>query len=385
MSRALSFALFFGVVTLVVAGSHWYIWARLVRDPALPDPWRGRATIALIALPIFLVAAMPLSRFLPRPFAKGLAIPAYVWMGIFFLMITLLLGADLLRLLVGATSRMAGGGPADPERRLLVARVLGGAVAAATTALGALAIRNGIREVAVRPLEVSLARLPRALDGTVIVQITDLHVGPTLGREFVADIVRRVNALEPDVVAITGDLVDGSVAKLAPEVAPLAGLRARHGVYFVTGNHDYYSGVDDWRRHVASLGVRVLSNERVTIGEGADAFDLAGIEDPTGEPDLDAALAGRDPSRELVLLAHQPRAIHDAARLGVGLQLSGHTHGGQLWPWHYAQYLQQPYLTGYVRHGDTQLYISNGTGFWGPPMRLAAPAEITKVILRSKA
>jgi hypothetical protein len=199
-----------------------------------------------------------------------------------------------------------------------------------------------------------------------------------------------VNALEPDIVAITGDMVDGSVEQLREAIAPLANLKTRHGVFFVTGNHEYYAGALEWCDHLPTLGMRVLRNERVTIGEGAQAFDLAGIDDfnaagaaPGHGPDLPRALAGRDEGRELVLLAHQPRAIDEARRLGVGLQLSGHTHGGQLWPWRYMVYLQQPLVSGLAKRGDTYCYTSCGTGYWGPPMRLGAPAEITKVVLES--
>jgi predicted MPP superfamily phosphohydrolase len=173
-------------------------------------------------------------------------------------------------------------------------------------------------------------------------------------------------------------------------VAPLAGLKSRQGVYFVTGNHEYYAGVNEWLAHLPTLGVRVLRNERVAVGDGTHTFDLAGVDDwsargmPGHGPDLARAVEGRDAARELVLLAHQPRAIHEAAKHGVGLQLSGHTHGGQIWPWNFAVKLQQPYVAGLARHNkDTQLYVSRGTGYWGPPMRLGAPAEITRIRLRA--
>jgi uncharacterized protein len=189
-----------------------------------------------------------------------------------------------------------------------------------------------------------------------------------------------VRSLSPDLVAITGDLVDGSVEKLREHVAPLAQLaQARHGVFFVTGNHEYYSGVEEWFRYLPSLGIRPLDNERVEIAPG---LDLAGIHDPTGRggaygPDLPRALAGRDPSRPVVLLAHQPRQFAEAARSGVALTLSGHTHGGQIWPFSWLVALAQPYLAGLHRRGDSQLYVSRGTGFWGPPLRVFAPPEIT--------
>jgi hypothetical protein len=245
--------------------------------------------------------------------------------------------------------------------------------------------------VAVRRVEVALARLPRVHDGLRIVQVSDIHVGSTIGGAFVADVVRRANALGPDLVAITGDVVDGTVAELAEAVAPLGELRARHGVYFVTGNHEYFSGAEAWMTELGRLGIRVLRNERVSIGTGGvDGFDLAGVDDRSAErygglphdEALARALGGRDPAREVVLLAHQPASFAGAARHGVGLQLSGHTHGGQIWPFGFIVRLSQPFLAGLHRQGASQIYVSRGTGYWGPPMRLGAPAEITELILR---
>jgi predicted MPP superfamily phosphohydrolase len=332
-------------------------------------------------------AAMIIGRLSGSAATRLLVWPAYVWMGLMFLLLFLLLGTDLVKLLalVGGVGRVP-----DPERRLALSRLVGTVVAVSAGGLGVLAMREALGRVAVRRLDIQLARLPAALDGIKIVQLTDIHIGPTLGRAFIEQLVATTNALAPDVVAITGDLVDGTVAELRDAVAPLRGLRAKHGVYFVTGNHEYYSGADEWIAELEQLGVHVLRNERVSIGDGDASFDLAGIDDhsahaPGHAPDLSRAVAGRDPSRELVLLAHQPRAIKQAKEHGVGLQLSGHTHGGQIWPWRYFVYLQQPYVAGLVREGDTQLYVSCGTGYWGPPMRLGAPAEITELTLRATA
>jgi predicted MPP superfamily phosphohydrolase len=201
-------------------------------------------------------------------------------------------------------------------------------------------------------------------------------------------VVKRVNDLRPDVIAITGDLVDGNVDELREHVAPLGDLKAELGVFFVTGNHEYYSGPDAWIRELARLNVRVLRNERVELERDGVTIDLAGVDDYSSRglaqghgPDLPRALEGRDGSRALVLLAHQPRAFVEAAKLGVGLQLSGHTHGGQIWPWNWFVRLQQPYVAGLHREGDAQIYVSRGTGYWGPPMRVAAPAEITQLVL----
>jgi predicted MPP superfamily phosphohydrolase len=228
--------------------------------------------------------------------------------------------------------------------------------------------------------------------GFRIVQISDLHIGPILGRAFAEQLVARANALEPDLVALTGDLVDGGVGQLADEVAPLAGLRARHGVYFVTGNHDHYSGARRWCEKARELGMHVLRNQRVEIRDGDTAFDLVGVDDHHGShfgrgggEDLGAALDGRDRSRPAVLLAHDPSTFKRASTMAVDLQISGHTHGGQIWPFGILVHLAVPCVAGRFRRNGAELYVSRGTGFWGPPMRLFAPAEITEIVLRRRA
>jgi predicted MPP superfamily phosphohydrolase len=238
-------------------------------------------------------------------------------------------------------------------------------------------------------LTVQIANWPAALDGFRIVQISDVHIGPILDRRFAAEVTAQVNALAPDLIAVTGDLVDGDVRRIGDEVEPFAALRAAHGAYFVTGNHDYYSGVDPWVARVAALGLRPLRNQRVTIGTGDASFELAGVEDhhahlvsSSYRSDLAAALADRDPARPLVLLAHDPLTFKEAATMGVDLQLSGHTHGGQIWPFRYLVRLSTPFVAGYYRRGTSQLYVSRGTGFWGPALRVFAPAEIVEITIR---
>ena len=393
MGRIVGLVVFIAIVILVLVGLHAYVWARLIRDTQLPQPWSSIATAALVAL----AAGLPLMRLLARrfPAVRVLGWPLYTWLGVLFLFFVLLLSADIIRVVVWAWSRLRGAGPPEIDlgRRTMVARAFAGAITASAAALTVAAVRAATGAVAVRRVTVTLPRLPRRLDGLTLVQLTDVHVGPTIGRAFIESIVARTNALAPDVIAITGDLIDGSVAELADAVAPLAELRARHGVYFVTGNHEYFSGATPWIAELTRLGIRCLRNERVSIGHGDASFDLAGVDDHSGArsgeaghgEDLDKALANLDPAREVVLLAHQPRSVFAAARFGVGLQISGHTHGGQIWPFSYLVHLQQPFIAGLHRHRDTQIYVSRGTGYWGPPMRLGAPAEITQIILQAPA
>jgi predicted MPP superfamily phosphohydrolase len=389
MSR---FAVFVAIALAVAVGIHYYLWARLVRDPLLAAPWRAVATIALALLAAGMPLAMMIGRRAPAA-GRWLAWPAFVWMGVMFLLLVTLAGADLVRVAVRFVAwlvRRGADAPLDPARRTVAARLAAGTVTVLSGGLAAVAVSAARGPIAVKRVDVSLARLPRAHDGLRVVQLTDVHVGTTIGRGFVEDVVRRANALDPDIIAITGDLVDGSVPDLADAVAPLADLRARHGVYFVTGNHEYFSGAEPWLVELGRLGVRVLRNERVSIGVGDDAFDLAGVDDHSAErfgglshdEAFARALGGRDPARELVLLAHQPRSFDAATRHGVGLQLSGHTHGGQMWPFGLIVRLTQPFLAGLHRRGDSQIYVSRGTGYWGPPMRLGAPAEITELVLR---
>ncbi|MFF8607468.1 metallophosphoesterase [Streptomyces sp. NPDC015346] len=272
------------------------------------------------------------------------------------------------------------------SRRLFVSRVVGGAAAAAavgTVGYGTYGVLRGPR---VKRVTVPLAKVPRAAHGYRIAVVSDIHLGPVLGRAHTQRIVDAINATQPDLIAVVGDLVDGTVENLGTAAEPLARLRARHGSFFVTGNHEYFSGADAWVDHVRELGLRPLRNERVEIGAG---FDLAGVDDIAGEregqgPDFARALGDRDRAKATVLLAHQPVVVHDAVRHGVDLQLSGHTHGGQLWPGNYLAELANPTVAGLERYGDTQLYVSRGAGAWGPPVRVGAPSDITLVELASK-
>jgi len=375
-------AVFLAVAAGVFVGGHLYLAQRLVFDPAWPAPLERGLVAALWVLAASLVVGPVAERTLPRAASRWLAWPASLWMGTAFLLLVALGVSELLGVLMAAAGSAEG-----PPARL---RALG--VAGVVAATAGVAVRSALRPPVLRRVEVRLPRWPRARDGYRIVQISDIHIGPILDRRFAAELVRRVNALEPDLVAVTGDLVDGAEAHLRDEVAPFAGLRAHDGVFFVTGNHDYFSGVDAWVARVRALGLRTLRNERVTIGQGAAAFDLAGVEDHRSRlysrgrgEDQPRALAGRDPARPLVLLAHDPSTFREASQRGVDLQISGHTHGGQVWPFGWVVRLLIPWVAGLYRRGGSACWVSRGTGFWGPPMRLLAPAEITELVLRAEA
>jgi predicted MPP superfamily phosphohydrolase len=260
------------------------------------------------------------------------------------------------------------------------------AIAVLATLIG---LFNARRRAAVVDVEVPVANLPVELHGFSIAQISDVHVGPTIKHKYVDAIVEAVNGLDADVIAVTGDLVDGSVRQLAAHVAPLSRLRSRHGTYFVTGNHEYYSGAHAWTQEFQRLGMRVLMNEHVVLTHREHQIVVAGVTDysahhfdPRQRSDPSAALQGAPAHAAVrILLAHQPRSASAAAAAGFDLQLSGHTHGGQFWPWNHFVRFQQPFTAGLNRLQDLWVYTSRGTGYWGPPKRFGAPSEITRIRL----
>jgi uncharacterized protein len=346
----------FLIAISILAAAHLYTWWRLVLP--LPAPWwqLGTAVIAVLA-PTFPLT-LRIGRRLPRAAARPWLLLGYLWFGF---ATYLLLGA--------AASHIAVALGADRQAAAIV-----GLVASIAVVLG------GLLQVArgplVRRVRVPLAKLPVA--SYTIAHLTDVHIGPLIGREFAEQLVTRVNALNPDLIVITGDLVDGRLSELAPHIEPLRELRARDGVYAVTGNHEYYWNAAAWLDHIRSLGIRVLRNQHVTI---ADAFELAGVDDSSVSEDVPAAVAGRNSQLPLVLLAHHPRTIERAVTAGVDLQLSGHTHGGQLLPLGWLARLFDPQVSGLGRFGTTWLYVSEGTGFWGPPLRVGTKCEIAAITL----
>ncbi|MET7724291.1 metallophosphoesterase [Streptomyces mirabilis] len=410
-----------------VVGLYWYVWRRLVRDTTSgPGLARRAGTVVFVAGPVLMIAAVAAERAgAPFRLQQVLAWPGFLWMALsIYLLLGVVAGEVVRPLLRRVLERRAAPSAAVPQpapvrhpapvphpepvptgaaapqepspaepprpvttpsRRLFVSRAVGGAAAAValgTVGYGTYGVLRGPR---VKRVTVPLAKLPRSAHGYRIAVVSDIHLGPTLGRDFCRWVVDTINSTQPDLIAVVGDLVDGSVKDLGPAAAPLARLRARHGSYFVTGNHEYYSGAAQWVREVRELGLHPLENARTEMA----GFDLAGVNDVAGEseghgPDFGRALGDRDTARAVVLLAHQPVQIHDAVKHGVDLQLSGHTHGGQLWPGNYLAELANPTVAGLERYGDTQLYVSRGAGAWGPPTRVGAPSDITVVELASR-
>lgn len=374
-----------------ITGVHAYLWLRLVHGTTQARRVRIAGAVVLGSLALSVVVLLRGPWWLPAGLDRFLWRYGFGWIGLGLMLLCATLLTELPRLafhvmaLVGRLQR--GAAPANPERRRVLGQVLGG-TAAALGAGVAVVGADDVLALRVQRIRVPLARLPFTMNGTRIVQITDLHFGGSIGPEYLDRVIRETNALKPDVIVITGDLVDGRVEEQARHLARLSELTARHGVYFVTGNHEYYYGAAAWVDAITALGIRVLRNERVSIGTPEASFDLAGVDDWSAArygighgQDLTRALSGRDPIRELVLLAHQPRTVHEAASLGVGLQLSGHTHGGQIFPFKFVMYLEQPFVDGLHRLRDTFIYVSPGTGYWGPAMRVGAPPEIAELTL----
>ena len=399
---------FVAVVFLVIALIHLYLWKRLVRDTLRPGWARRAGGLAVVLLAVLVPATLIGTR---TGAAKWLAWPGYLWIALMFYLLVALIVLEVPRLVLGLFTRarttanaeqaaMAHAGPRTStatveapatstekpgvERRLLLARsaaIVAGLTATGITGYG---VRTALGSPRLDRVEFPLAKLPRSLDGTRLAVVSDIHLGALTGLRRVGRIVDLINSVNADIVCVVGDLVDGTVEELGRFAEPLAGIRSRRGAYFVTGNHEYYSGFAPWVQEVARLGVRPLRNERVELG----GLDLAGVNDLNGTgfgdaPDFGKALGNRDTTRPVVLMAHQPIAAHDAAPYGVDLQVSGHTHGGQMVPFNLVVRMAQPIVSGLGRVDGVPVYVTNGAGFWGPPVRVGAPPQITVIDLRT--
>jgi hypothetical protein len=385
----LALRLVFGVLSLAIfVGINVYLYRRLVRD-VTPRPWVRRAALGFMA---FTVLMLPLARL----GARGLLPPFWLsFAGVLGLGLALntfmaLVGFDFVRAVYERSRRRASAAAPtleNPERRLLLSRAVAAGALGTGGALTSFGVHQAWAPAAITEVPIHLPGLPKALDGFTIVQLSDIHVGAVIQERFLDQLVETANQAKGDLIAITGDLVDGSPAQLEPFVARLQRLQSRRGVYFCSGNHDYYSNWEAWAPRLTAFGWNVLRNRRVVIGDAGGSFDLLGVEDfggpwGGGEYDLDLATQGRDPSRAAVLLAHQPKNLEAVADKNIGLQLSGHTHGGQLFPGNLiGQLMWHERNAGLSRTGPTWLYTSRGCGFVGPPMRIGAPPEVVKLVL----
>ncbi len=375
--------IFMFVAPAVWLALHIYLGRRLLRG--VDGKARRWAWVGIAALAVLPVVAMSVSRLTDAAPVRSLQWIGFLLMGASSILFFGVVAVDLFRLGERALHRVRPPStPVDPSRRGFLAKtanlgLLGGT--GSITGVGVLQARTMPEVVEV---DVPIEGLPAALQGYRIAQITDIHVGPTIRGPFLQGVVDKVNALQADAIAVTGDLIDGYVDRLADEVAPLGQLDARDGVYFVTGNHEYYWDGLAWCDHVRSLGLTVLNNEHRVIERDGAKLLLAGVTDYSSggqvkEHTSDPARARQGaPECDVdVLLAHQPRSVFKAAEAGYDLQISGHTHGGQYFPMNIMVHLVQPYVAGLERHDDMWIYVSRGTAYWGPPLRVGAPHEIT--------
>jgi predicted MPP superfamily phosphohydrolase len=373
------------VVRVLVIGVllHFYIAVRIVPALAAHPVAQAVMVVWLLASCILIPLGMRARR-AKNDDSSPIAWVGLLTMGLFSSLLVLCLLRDIL-LVVGLIAA------AITHQVLAPLAVELSAVAVPVLALvfTAIGFGNARRRAAVVKVDVPIDHLPEELNGFTFAQISDIHVGPTIRQKYVDAIVDAVNALQADVIAVTGDVVDGAVAQLSRHTQPLGRLKAAHGVYLVTGNHEYYSGADAWVGEFRRLGLNVLLNEHVVIHHKGVPLVIAGVTDYTGghfdpahESDPAAALAGAPADAAIkVLLAHQPRSADKAAHAGFTLQLSGHTHGGQFFPWNFFVRVQQPFTAGLNKMRSLWVYTSRGTGYWGPPKRLFAPSEITLVRL----
>jgi uncharacterized protein len=384
MSRRLPVRPILGVLTMIslVVALHLYLGARLITGLGLSG-WAASIAWTVVAL---LFISVPLGALSTRAGPKWVGVPlwwvSHLWIGVFGLLLVSVLAGDVARALwtvIASPSAQAAQRAVRVEAALIVGLLLPAIAYGYRTARGPARIEQ---------VTVPIPGLGAGMAGLKVAQISDLHIGQTLDGKFLERVVEQVNALDADVVAITGDLVDGTVARLRDEVAPLSKLRAKLGVFYVNGNHEYYSGPVAWERHVASLGITVLHNEHRVVERGGDSLVIAGITDHNGgafgpehQPRPDTAVAGAPEGVPRILLAHQPRSAPAAAPFGYALQLSGHTHGGQIFPFMFFVRLQQPVVSGLHKLAGMWVYTNRGTGYWGPPLRIGPKPEITSLTL----
>ncbi len=364
-------------ILLVLLGVPW--WTLLSAGTRWPTAVVVAGSLVLAAVFVALPAAMVLGhgrRRLDWAAAIGDTLLGATW--VLFVWSVL---AQLLRLALLTV------GVQDPDR----SRVVAGAIVAVVVALLGWGYVEAMRVPRTRHVEVAIPRLGAGLDGLRVVMITDTHYGPIDRARWSAAVMDRVNELDADIVCHVGDIADGTVQVREAQARPLATVRAKLVRVYVTGNHEYLYEAQEWVDYMEGIGWAALHNRHVLVERGGDRLVVAGVDDATARSsgdeghgaNLTKALEGTDPELAVLLLAHQPKQVTQAVTAGVDLQLSGHTHGGQIWPFNFLVRLDQPVVQGLSRHGErTQLYTSRGTGFWGPPLRVFAPSEVTVLTLR---
>ena len=389
--------LFFIFATTILVTMHAVVGLRIIPYLNLNNTLKIISWGFVVVLGILPIIPMILrSRGYEEEFVDWFSWAGYISLGFFALTFMAVITKDLIYLFLGFAAKYSNifgytPEPSDPQRREFIQKMLSIGIITTTSASTLTGLYNARKGPTIMKTNVPINNLHKDMEGLKIAQISDLHVGPTIKKGYVESVVNKVNELNPDLIAITGDMVDGSVDYLAKHVEPLKDLSANIGKFFVTGNHEYYSGVDQWLDKTDQLGFTNLLDSHEIIRRGNGIISLGGVTDyrsKTIKPShkSDAHLAFRNVSKETpkILLAHQPWSIFNAHDAGADLQLSGHTHGGQFWPFIYAVRMANPYTAGLHNHNGTWIYVNRGTGYWGPPMRLGVESEITLVTLEKK-
>lgn len=376
--RPLLFGVTIAAVLALLFGVPW--WTLVVADTRWPTAVVVAGTIVFVGV----FVAFPVLMYLGHGsnHQDWAARTGDTILGVIWVMFVWALLGNVLRLALVIA------GVVDPVR----SRIVAAAIVAVSLVLVLWGYVEAMRVPRIKRVDVTIPRLGAGLDGVRVVLLTDTHYGPINRARWSAGVVAAVNTLDADIVCHTGDIADGTVSQRREQAAPLGDVRARLARTYVTGNHEYFGEAQGWLDHMRQLGWEPLHNRHIVVERDGCQLVVAGVDDATaasaGTPghhaDHAAALADVDPDLPVVLLAHQPKQIDAAVASGVDLQISGHTHGGQIWPFHFLVRLDQPTVHGLSRHGDrTQLYTSRGTGFWGPPLRVFAPSEITVLTLRA--
>jgi len=396
---------FFIIFPLILTLVYYYVYRRLIKSLSISRPYKLGLWIYML-LPLILtpLSFMLRSGIVNRFWAEVIAWFTYINLGLFSMVLALLVIRDLGLGIYSIYRKMKSFLPLirkdqivektdirySPSRRQFLMNSFNLGIFGTAGILSGIGFYEARRQPILREIEIPIENLHPDLIGFRIAQFTDVHVGPTIKRSFVESVVQQVNQQGVDLIVCTGDMVDGLVPELRNDVEPVVDLYAPRGVFFVTGNHEYYSGVLPWIEEMQRLGMTVLMNEHRILPVKNSTILLAGVNDytaaqfiPEQASDPHRAVAGAETAPVKILLAHQPRNIFAAAAAGFTLQISGHTHGGQYIPWNYLVTLNQPYISGLHRHQNTWIYVSRGTGYWGPPLRLGVPSEITVFILKS--
>ncbi len=399
------FVIFFSIFTAVLGLAHYYVGRRMISGTG-STPSRKRIIWSLVTVSFLLCVLALVTRLflIGHPIAEVFAWVGNTALGLFSIVAILTIGRDLVLLVTKFVGRIVGfaqklsGAPAgsalqrkpDSDRRKVLIAGSNLALIGVSGVLTGYGVYEARRTPRIREIEIPMPNLPSAFDGFRIVQISDIHVGPTIHRDWVEMVVGTASDAGADMAVFTGDFVDGTVPNLREHTAPIRDLTGRFGQFFVTGNHEYYSGVMPWLDEIDRLGWNILMNEHRVIEKDGARLVIAGVTDyraggfyPEHQSDPYAAISGAPSDAPRILLAHQPASVIEASNAGFDVQICGHTHGGQFFPWDNLARLAQPYISGLHRHDNKMwIYVSRGTGYWGPPVRIGQPSEITLVTLK---